>query len=104
MSANDDELIADSLASIASTEFEMGHDLEQAEAAVLRAWESFGRPDLQSAADALRRLPQPLLESAEETARREPARAMLGVTSAERQLEAALAARELLERLARERQ
>jgi hypothetical protein len=47
-------------------------------------------------------MPQPPLESAEETERALPIRKMLGVQSAEDQLAAALLAREWLTRLAEE--
>lgn len=104
MSTDDDQVAIDGIAAIATTRFEMGENAEQVEQSVLAHWEALGRPDLQASADAIARQPQPLQESAEETARREPFRALLGVDSAEKQLVAALAARELLERLARERQ
>jgi len=54
------------------------------------------------AADAITRMPQPPLESAEETERALPMRTMLGVQSVEDQLEAALLGREWLTRLAEE--
>ena len=54
------------------------------------------------AAAAITQMPQPPLETAEETERALPLRAMLGVQSAEDQLSAALLGRELLVRLADE--
>lgn len=54
------------------------------------------------AAAAITRMPQPPLESAEETERALPMRTMLGVQSAEDQLSAALLGREWLMRLADE--
>ena len=54
------------------------------------------------AADAITRMPQPPLESAEETERALPLRTTLGVQSAEDQLSAALLGREWLTRLADE--
>ena len=57
---------------------------------------------LRAAAECITRMPQPLLESAEETERRRPIEEMLGLTSAEDQLAAMLRAREVLENLARD--
>ena len=54
------------------------------------------------AAAAVTAMPQPPLESAEETERARPMRTMLGVQSAEDQLSAALKGREWLVRLADE--
>jgi hypothetical protein len=54
------------------------------------------------AAAAISRMPQPPLESAEETERALPMRMMLGVPSAEDRLAAALLGREWLTRLAEE--
>lgn len=54
-----------------------------------------------AAASAVNALPQPLDEPAEERARREPIEKMLGLTSPEDQLIAAIRAKELLEELAR---
>lgn len=54
------------------------------------------------AAAVITRMPQPPLESAEETERALPMRTMLGVQSAEDQLSAALLGREWLVRLADE--
>lgn len=100
--STDDYAAADGLAAIATTGFEMGQSVEEVERTVLQHWEALGRPDFHTAAAAIARQPQPLEESAEETARREPFRTMLGVNSAEHELAAALAARELLERLAQQ--
>ncbi len=55
-----------------------------------------------AAAAAITRMPQPPLESAEETERALPMRTTLGVQSAEDQLAAALLGREWLTRLAEE--
>jgi len=55
-----------------------------------------------AAAEAITNMPQPPLESAEETERARPMRTMLGVQSAEDQLSAALRGREWLLRLADE--
>ncbi len=54
------------------------------------------------AADAITRMPQPPLESAEDTERALPLRKMRGIQSAEDQLAAALLGREWLTRLAEE--
>ncbi len=59
-------------------------------------------PVFRAAAAAIAELPQPPLESAEETERARPMREVLGVQSAEDQLTAALKGREWLVRLADE--
>ena len=58
--------------------------------------------EFREAAAAITQMPQPPLETAEETERALPLRAMLGVQSAEDQLAAALLGREWLVRLADE--
>lgn len=63
---------------------------------------ALGADAFREAATAITQMPQPPLESAEETERALPLRAMLGVQSAEDQLAAALLAREWLVRLADE--
>lgn len=80
----------------------MEHPDHQAESAVLAYWNALGRPSLAQAALAVGTLAQPLDESAAERTRREGARQLLGVTSSEDQLVAALKARELLQRLAQD--
>lgn len=104
MVSADDVAIAEGLAAIATTAFEMGQSQDDAERAVLTMWDRLLRPEgaLQAAAAAIAQMPQPLSETAEQTMRREPMREQLGVTSATAQLEAMLAARDLLERLHRE--
>ena len=59
-------------------------------------------PVFRAAAVAITEMPQPPLESADETERARPMRQMLGVQSAEDKLAAALRAREWLLRLADE--
>ena len=59
-------------------------------------------PVFRSAAAAITNMPQPPLESADETERARPLRQMLGVQSAEDKLAAALKGREWLLRLAAE--
>ncbi len=61
-----------------------------------------GAEDLRAVVRAIGRLPQPLDQSAEERERRRPIEEMLGLTSAEKQLEAALRARQALESFANE--
>lgn len=56
--------------------------------------------EVRAVAAAVARLPQPLDEGAYERERRRPIEEMLGVTSPEEQLSAALRAREVLERFA----
>lgn len=102
MSDTDDRIHAESVTLAALAEFGMGHDEQQAEAAVLRQWERAGRPDLHVAADAVSRLGVPPVESAAKTEQRAAGLELLGGMTPTDHLDAAFAARELLERLARE--
>jgi len=75
----------------------LGYLRDLAEQVGARTAQSF-----RDAATAITRMPQPPLESAEETERALPMRRTLGVQSAEDQLAAALLGREWLTRLADE--
>lgn len=104
MEDRENRIIVEGLAVIAQTVFEMGADENQAREAVVEKWTQLGGAPgvFMAAANAMKDLPQPLVESAEKTERAREIREWLKVTSAEESLTAALRARELLERLARE--
>lgn len=96
---------ADLLSSFAISQFDMGHSPAQARDEVEKMWRHtfLAEPGLfAAAAAAVANSPQPLAESAEKTARMAPIRAMLGAQTPEEGLLAMIAARDLLERLARE--
>lgn len=104
MEDSENPVIVEGLAVIAQTIFEMGGDDVQARQALVTRWMQLGSAPgvFLAAANAMKNLPQPLVESAEETERAREVRAMLGVTTADESLVAALRARETLEQLARE--
>lgn len=104
MSDSDDFTPANGLAATVVTLFEMRKPEDEIRASAMNIWNAVDRdPALfRQAAAEVARLPKPLLESAETTARTEATRDVLGVTSAHQSLEAALAGRDFLERLDRE--
>ncbi len=99
---DDETIVAEGLASFASTFFAMGDPPEVVRRKLIAHWESLGRPPgaFGDAAQAISTLPQPLTETAEKTERLREIREQLGVTSAETYLTASLSAREVLEKLA----
>lgn len=100
MSPNDST--AQGLATMASAGFEFGDDAEQVAHDVRTMWEQLGRPEgaFDAAARAVAALPQrPEVPLADQARRRAFERA-IGINPVEVELAAALAARELLERLA----
>ena len=105
---NERQVITEGLAAFADTFCEMGLSDDEVKAGIARQCLALHLHAedvptlLRESTEALRRFPQPLVESAEETERGRPIREMLGVTSAEDQLAATLRARELLQRMADE--
>jgi len=97
-------ITAEGLAAEATTWFEMGGAADVVRSKLVRRWEALGSPGgaFGAAAEAVSAQPQPIVESVEESERARPMRALVGVTEPEKQLLAALRARELLEDLARE--
>lgn len=97
--------VIEGLAAIATSLAEAGMPEPDAHAQLVAWIERLGvdAATVRAAAAEVARQPQPLEETAEETERARPIREMLGVTSAEDQLIAALRAREWLEQLADER-
>lgn len=104
MPDDQDVVIAQGLAAIATTMFEMGASAEDVRKRMLGEWQRFGEPSevLRMAADEVAAGPQPLEESANETERARLIRERLGVQSAETQLLAAMDARAVLSQLADE--
>ena len=104
MEDEDDPVIVEGLAVIALSMFDMGGGVAEARTSLLQQWDRLGRPPgvFLAAAAAMKDLPQPMIESTAATERLRPIREMLGVSSADQNLSAALAGRELLEQLARE--
>ncbi|MBM7820114.1 hypothetical protein JOE63_002591 [Cellulosimicrobium cellulans] len=98
------QVIADGLSSLAIASLELGESPEAVRAKLLEQWHRLGAPAgaFAAAAVAVGSLPLPPQESAYETEQRRHVRELLGLTSAEDQIAAALAARELLQDLARE--
>jgi hypothetical protein len=104
MSDFDNLTPASGLAATVVTLFEMKKPEDEIRDSAMRIWDAVDH-DLglfRQAAAEVAKLAQPRPESAETTARMEPIRDKLGVTSAHETLEAALAGREFLERLDRE--
>lgn len=103
---DDNETIVAGLAVIATSTAEMGGSADEVKAAVahmmmrLRIEPGEYVAVLRAAAAAVSRLPQAPEESAEETERSRAIRELLGVTSADDQLSAALVGRECLEEMA----
>ena len=100
-------LIAEDLAVFAIALAGAGTDETTCRHAILRhmnQWHVSGPDILQAAAHAVQRFPQPLDATPEEVERAEPCRDLSGVLTVEQQLLDALAARELLQRLADEHQ
>lgn len=89
---------------MAATYFDMGKSKEEVREASVAFWRQVLSPQgmFQMAAEAVSRLPQPLEESVQRSERIRPIRERLGVDSAESQLASMLAAREVMEELARE--
>ena len=103
MGSDQRRVVVDGVAAAAIYYAEMGYPEDVARSWLLARLQQVGATDaevVRDAAESVARQPQPLEESAEETERARPIREMLGVTSAEDQLSAALTAREWLERLA----
>lgn len=107
MSASDDEYrgIVEGLAAIAVTAAEMGATEEEARQQLV-LWlirvEVQSSNVLREAATAISSFPQPADEPADRLERGRPIREMLGVPEPSEELEAAIRAREWLERLADE--
>jgi len=101
---DDRRIIADGLAAIATTSFEMGQSRDAVRACLVDWWERLGSPAnaFEDAAVALRQLPQPISERPEEIERRRAVRQQLGVQSADEQLLAAIEASALLGELSTE--
>jgi hypothetical protein len=99
-----ERIIVDGLAAHAISGFEFGTPLEDTRAMLIAKWTQFGAPRgaFAAAAAAIAHFPQPVDETAEELEQARPIRNLLGVTSADDQLLAALRARELLGELAAE--
>ena len=99
---DEEALIAEGLASVAITFLAMGESTDAVRQRLIAQWEGFGQPPgaFARSAAAASTLPQPLVETAEESERLREIREHLGVTSAETYLTASLTAREVLERLA----
>jgi hypothetical protein len=95
---SDEKQIAEGLAAIAVTLFEMGKSSAEAEQDVVAWWVRVGAPSgaFSAAAQEISRAPQPVDESPTQAALRES----LGGTTTFDQLNAALCGRELLESLA----
>ncbi len=96
-------VVAEGIAAMAVTLAEMGATEDEARVKILAMLQQVGPADaeiVREAAACIGQMPQPLNESAEEVERARPIREMLGVTSAEEQLTAALTGREWLEHLA----
>lgn len=105
---NERQVITEGLAAFASSFCETGLTDDEVKAGIERQCLALHLDAedvltlLREAAEALRHLPQPIYESAEDTERARPIRVMLGVTSAEDQLAATLRAGELLQQMADE--
>jgi len=97
-------IISEGLAARAQTIFEMGGQSEDVRASLIEQWILHGKPPgiFLAAAEAMTSLPQPLIESAAETERALPIRALFEIPSAELSLVAALKGREVLQKLADE--
>lgn len=95
--------VADRLATMACAGFELGGDASEVEADVQAMWRYLGRPDgaFAAAASAVSRLPQRPEIPVSEVPRRRAFEQMVGINPVEVELTAALAARELLQRMAR---
>ena len=103
MGSDQRRVVVDGVAAAAIYFAEMGYPEDVARGWLLARLQQVGATDaevVRDAAESVARQPQPVEESAEETERARPIREMLGVTSAEDRLSAALTAREWLERLA----
>ena len=101
-----DPQISTTLAIVAISVAELAESDDEVQAEVANAMlrlriSDFEAPSvLRAAAASISDLPQPLMETAEETERRRPVRQMLGLQSADEQLAAMLRARQLLEQMA----
>jgi hypothetical protein len=104
MSHSDELTPQNSLASTLVTMYEMKTPEDDIRAMAMRIWDAVDRHPtfFRDAAAEVAKLPTMPMESAEKTAAMEATRDSLGVTSAHESLEAALAARELLQRLDQE--
>lgn len=102
---NERRVIADGLAAIAISSFEMGKASEEVAEIIVGHWEQLGSPPgaLSAAADAVRSAPQPVSETPERLEATRSIRERLGVQPADDQLLAAIAASELLRVLSAER-
>lgn len=96
------QIVAEGLSAMAVTFFEMGHTKREVRDFLVAQWQRLGSTDgaFEDALLAMRTMPQPLSESPEEIERARPIREALGVAPADDQLNAALAATELLVELA----
>jgi hypothetical protein len=94
---------AERLATMACAGFELGGDAAEVEADVEAMWRYLGMPDgaFEAAAVAVGGLPQRPEIPVSEIPRRRAFERMVGINSVEVELTAALAARELLQRMAR---
>jgi hypothetical protein len=104
MSYSDELTPQNSLASTLVSMYEMKTPEDDIRAMAMRIWDAVDRHPtfFRDAAAEVANLPQPPLESAEKTARLADFREKLNATTAHEGLEAALAARELLQRLDQE--
>lgn len=104
MEERDSPVIVEGLAAEAVSLVEMGYGVDEVRLKLAQAWSRYGCPPgaFLAAAESIKELPQPPVESVDEAARMDSFRASLGVLSVEDSLLAQLSARELLEGLARE--
>lgn len=104
MTLGEERIIVEGLAALAGSGFEMGDSHEQVRERLIQLWNDTGclPGAFSAAAVALQTFPQPLIESAEQTERMRPIREKLGVQSADEQLLATMAGKELLQQLALE--
>ncbi|MBD8519047.1 hypothetical protein [Plantibacter sp. CFBP 8804] len=104
MEERDSPVIVEGLAAEAVSLVEMGYGVDAIRLKLAEAWSRYGCPPgaFLAAAESIKELPQPPVESVDEAARMDSFRASLGVLSVEDSLLAQLSARELLEGLARE--
>lgn len=103
MTPNDRRTVTQGLAAIAISLVGMRLTEDDAKATLVNRMLELGVADpsiLRDAADEIPRFPQPIDESPEEIARRQPVRKMVGVPSADQELTDALVAREWLQQLA----
>ncbi|WP_298228105.1 hypothetical protein [Gryllotalpicola sp.] len=97
-------VVAEGLAAMATTWPEGGEPAETVREHLIEKWQQLGTPAnaFADAAEAVSRQPQPIDEPAEEAESLQAFQELLGLPNTEEQLLAALAARDLLQSLARD--